>query len=81
MNGLYEKRYPQLRYVTFVNGRSRAEIADELAEQLGDVLHLQDKGKVAEIPAGSAEWTQELDRGIRDVFEIAKARLKSMGLK
>ena len=29
---------------------------------------------------GSIEWSAELDRGIKDVFRIARARLKDMGV-
>ena len=32
-------------------------------------------------PPGSAEWTTELERGIVDVFRIAKARLKGLNLQ
>lgn len=30
LNSLYEDAFPGLRYITFVNGRSRAEIVPEL---------------------------------------------------
>lgn len=38
LNHLYEQRYPSLRYVTFVNGRSRSEIAKELENLLSPIL-------------------------------------------
>ncbi|KAL8284172.1 hypothetical protein RQP46_004921 [Phenoliferia psychrophenolica] len=38
LNSLYEESYPTLRYTTFVNGRSRAEIAQEMETLLGAVL-------------------------------------------
>lgn len=34
LNSLYEESYPGLRYTTFVNGRSRAEIAQEMEVRL-----------------------------------------------
>ncbi|EFP90861.2 uncharacterized protein PGTG_17060 [Puccinia graminis f. sp. tritici CRL 75-36-700-3] len=73
LNILYEQTYPGLRYVTFVNGRSRAEIVKEMEDLLTKEerptteVHLQDK-----------EWQAELKRGIGDVFKIAQSRLKSM---
>ncbi|KAA1106633.1 hypothetical protein PGT21_036721 [Puccinia graminis f. sp. tritici] len=73
LNMLYEQTYPGLRYVTFVNGRSRAEIVKEMEDLLTKEerptteVHLQDK-----------EWQAELKRGIGDVFKIAQSRLKSM---
>ncbi|WAQ80673.1 hypothetical protein PtA15_1A11 [Puccinia triticina] len=73
LNALYEKLYPGLRYVTFVNGRSRAEIVEEMEDLITKdaaptpAVHLQDKN-----------WQAELKRGIRDVFQIANSRLKSI---
>lgn len=34
LNALYEEAFPGLRYITFVNGRSRAEIIPELEVSL-----------------------------------------------
>ncbi len=35
LNACYEAQYPGLRYITFVNGRSRAAIAREMEDVLG----------------------------------------------
>lgn len=32
-------------------------------------------------PAGSEEWKAELERALRDIYLIAKARLKGMGVE
>lgn len=79
LNSQYEVAYPGLRYITFVNGRSRAQIIPEIEGVLG----LED-GKIREVvihQEGSKEWTKELDRAIDDVGLIAKARLSAMGLQ
>lgn len=74
--------------MTFVNGRSRAEIASDLESFLmssGDGQEKDDEGVSTEVTAtyqpGSQRWNSELDRGIADVFRIAKARLKGLGLQ
>jgi 2-oxo-4-hydroxy-4-carboxy--5-ureidoimidazoline (OHCU) decarboxylase len=68
LNALYEARYPGLRYITFVNGRSRAEVAAEMA----DVL---DGGDAMMHEAGSDGWLKELERAVKDVGLIAQSRL------
>jgi len=40
LNAFYEETYPNLRYITFVNGRSRAEIVPELEVRLSLSLPL-----------------------------------------
>jgi len=40
LNAFYEETYPNLRYITFVNGRSRAEIVPELEVHLSLSLSL-----------------------------------------
>ncbi|KIY62922.1 hypothetical protein CYLTODRAFT_426527 [Cylindrobasidium torrendii FP15055 ss-10] len=67
-NEQYEKRYPGLRYITFVNGRSRAEIADEMAGKLENT----------EGVAPPADWKAELDRAVGDIGKIAYSRLKGI---
>ncbi|KAA1132429.1 hypothetical protein PGTUg99_007001 [Puccinia graminis f. sp. tritici] len=70
---LYEQTYPGLRYVTFVNGRSRAEIVKEME----DLLIKEDRS-TTEVHLQDKEWQAELKRGIGDVFKIAQSRLESM---
>ncbi|KAH9474120.1 hypothetical protein Pst134EA_001163 [Puccinia striiformis f. sp. tritici] len=73
LNMLYEELYPGLRYVTYVNGRSRAEIVKEM-----EALLIEDKSTSPKIHFQDQEWHNELKRGISDVFRIAKSRSKSM---
>ncbi|GAA6001685.1 hypothetical protein JCM10207_002266 [Rhodosporidiobolus poonsookiae] len=89
LNSLYEQAFPGLRYITFVNGRTRAEIVPEiegllslslappspsLAEpKLGD---LRTKLRVA--PTGSGPWRAELKRGLDAMWAIAHSRVDKM---
>lgn len=80
LNGVYEKRYPGLRYITFVNGRSRAEVRDEMEAVLG----VEEVGgsaveDVSPVEVGGKAWMEELDRAIVDVGRIAKSRLRALG--
>jgi len=78
LNSQYEAAYPGLRYITFVNGRSRAEIVPEMESVLG----LED-GKSGEVDVHEQEsekWMSELERAIGDIGLIAKARLAGMNL-
>ena len=95
LNTLYCKIYPDLRYITFVNGRPRQAIVNEMEEALGVTVSpqpLPDDYPVAE-PAldseevrtkvkskDSAEWKTECDRGLADVWLIGKSRLKTLSL-
>ncbi|KAL0953546.1 hypothetical protein HGRIS_004768 [Hohenbuehelia grisea] len=84
LNECYEQRYPGLRYITFVNGRSRAAIALEMEE----VLAIEHSLSPTEPPVSSFEpvevegdtWVAELTRAVVDVGRIAKSRLKSLGV-
>lgn len=79
LNAQYERAFPGLRYITFVNGRSRAQIVPEME----GVLELQGGGEkeVGVRELGSSEWTSELDRAIDDVVLIAKSRLRNLGVE
>jgi hypothetical protein len=89
LNALYESRYPKLKYVTYVAGRSRAQVAEDLekflmegpADKTGRDSEGVDTSPIETYPAGSDEWVTELERGLKDVFLIAKARLKGFGLQ
>ncbi|TFL05424.1 Oxo-4-hydroxy-4-carboxy-5-ureidoimidazoline decarboxylase [Pterulicium gracile] len=78
LNECYEIKYQGLVYITFVNGRSRSEVAEEMRLKLGveGVQGDQDKIRAAEkVGKESEEWIQELDRAVRDVGLIASSRL------
>ncbi len=78
LNAIYEAKYPGLRFVTYVAGRSRAAVADELAKLLGDkVASLE---KASDLPKDevrsqdSEEWQSELERASEALWEIAVDR-------
>ncbi|KAI0763817.1 OHCU decarboxylase-domain-containing protein [Trametes elegans] len=84
LNACYEHRYPGLIYITFVNGRSRAEIKDEMEDALGlehsfnpDQPPVENVGSVE---VGSEEWKKELERAVADVGKIAKSRVGTLAI-
>ncbi|TCD67580.1 hypothetical protein EIP91_012210 [Steccherinum ochraceum] len=82
LNQCYERRYPGLRYITFVNGRSRAMIMEEMEDVLG--LEKEDRPEddnATPMNPGGEAWTKELERAVRDMGRIAKDRLKAMGVE
>ncbi|KAF8606006.1 hypothetical protein BDV93DRAFT_521326 [Ceratobasidium sp. AG-I] len=87
LNALYERRYPGLVYITFVAGRTRAQIVPEMEHVLG--LQEVEEGKEKEPPIGTIEpvevegeeWKKELRRAVVDVGRIAKSRLTKMGVE
>ncbi|KAG7093980.1 hypothetical protein E1B28_007610 [Marasmius oreades] len=85
LNACYEKRYPGLRYIIFVDGRSRAAVAEVMEDQLGFAHSLSPSepaiGEVLSVDIGGEEWTLELNRAVQDVGRIAKSRLISLGLE
>ncbi len=83
LNALYERKYPGLVYITFMNGRSRAEIKDEMEDKLG-LEHSVNPDEpaaanIVSVEAGSEEWKDELERAMNDGGKIAKNRLRSLG--
>ncbi|GAA5897566.1 hypothetical protein JCM8208_003306 [Rhodotorula glutinis] len=92
LNSLYEDAFPGLRFITFVNGRSRAEIVPEIESLLSLSLpppspstpepRLSDlRTKLRVSPAGSHAWRKELERGLADMWAIAKDRVRKMGVE
>ncbi|KAG6897204.1 hypothetical protein C0992_003501 [Termitomyces sp. T32_za158] len=83
LNECYEARYPGLRYITFVNGRSRQAIAEEIEDKLGFAHTLSPDtpsvGDIKGIDTESKEWIAELQRAIGDIGLIAKSRLVALG--
>ncbi|KAJ6624933.1 Oxo-4-hydroxy-4-carboxy-5-ureidoimidazoline decarboxylase [Mycena sp. CBHHK59/15] len=79
LNACYERRYAGLRYITFVNGRSRAAIALEMEDVLGIPHSLSPDLPVVEtiepIEPSQEELNSELNRAVFDVGRIAKSRL------
>jgi 2-oxo-4-hydroxy-4-carboxy--5-ureidoimidazoline (OHCU) decarboxylase len=82
LNALYERRYPGLRYITFVNGRSRAAIAEEMEVFLG-IKHSEEPSYTDLAPevVGGAAWKAELGRAIFDIGRIANSRLEALGVQ
>ena len=85
LNACYERRYPGLRYITFVNGRSRATIVEEMEGVLGLEHSLSpDEPSIdtfEPVEVGGGEWTAELDRAVEDVGKIAMSRLRALAVE
>lgn len=87
LNIVYERRYPGLVYITFVNGRSRAQICDEMEKKLaaeGELPDAYEPGYLEGITpwdVTSDAWLNELDRATEDVGKIAKSRLGKLGVE
>ncbi len=78
LNEEYERRYPGLRYITFVNGRNRKMILLEMEEKLG-IDESWVKGDSKEVyDVGSGEWVSEARRALHDIGNIAKSRLATL---
>jgi 2-oxo-4-hydroxy-4-carboxy--5-ureidoimidazoline (OHCU) decarboxylase len=85
LNSCYERRYPGLRYITFVNGRSRAVVAEEMEVvlQVGHSLSPDEPpvNSFEPVDKNSAAWRSELDRAIVDMGRIAESRLAALGVE
>jgi 2-oxo-4-hydroxy-4-carboxy--5-ureidoimidazoline (OHCU) decarboxylase len=84
LNACYEIRYPGLRYITFVNGRTRLEIAEEMEDMLCLAHSLSPDNPpfdtIYPVDNASEEWKRELDRAVLDIGLIAKSRLRALGV-
>lgn len=84
LNACYEIRYPGLRYITFVNGRSRHAIAEEMEDMLAIPHSLSPDqpplDTMSHVDISSQEWKKELDRAVFDIGRIAKSRLGVLGV-
>ncbi|KAK2463651.1 hypothetical protein APHAL10511_004402 [Amanita phalloides] len=82
LNQCYETMYPGLRYITFVNGRSRAEILEEMENAMGLEhslsLDLPTLESLSPVDVTGGAWRSELARAIQDIGKIAKSRLKAL---
>lgn len=85
LNACYEHRYPGLRYITFVNGRSRGMIKEEMEDILGISRSTSpdepDLASLDTVQVGGEVWEAELERAMRDVGRIAKSRLSALGVE
>jgi 2-oxo-4-hydroxy-4-carboxy--5-ureidoimidazoline (OHCU) decarboxylase len=84
LNACYEHKFAGLTYITFVNGRSRADIAQEMEDALGIAHSLDPEQPPVEsfepVVVGDEMWKAELARAVVDVGRIAKSRLKALGV-
>lgn len=84
LNACYEHCYPGLRYITFVNGRSRATIMQEMEDKLGVTPSMSSNepaiSSLTAIPKEDKRWKEELQRAVSDVGKIAESRVRGMGL-
>jgi len=88
LNGVYEGRYEGLRYITFVNGRTRREVMEEMENALGvekargpewkDGVEGSSTSEAEEV--GGEEWLKELERAVGEVILIARDRARGLGL-
>lgn len=82
LNACYEHLYPGLRYITFVNGRSRAVVGEEIEDKLGIAHSLSPDEPSVEsfvpIERHSYVWREELGRAVEDVGRIAESRLAKL---
>jgi len=82
LNVCYETKYPGLRYITFVNGRTRQEIAEEMEDKLYIPHSLSPDiplvSGISSIDVNGEEWESELQRATRDIGLIAKNRLRAL---
>ena len=85
LNACYQHVYPDLVYITFVNGRSRGAIAEEIEDVLGIEHSLvagePPVGELVVVERGETKWRSELNRAVVDVGKIAKSRLKGLGVE
>ncbi|CAK9786068.1 hypothetical protein CC85DRAFT_309759 [Cutaneotrichosporon oleaginosum] len=96
LNAVYEAVWPGLRFITFVAGRPRAAIVNEMEANIGIAQSpqpLPDTYDTREPALGSStvqrltrekysdEWKSECDRALVDVWRIGHARLGNMGLE
>lgn len=85
LNAAYERCFPGLVYITFVNGRSREQIRDELEERLREehVIPFVDEagGPARIVPHDTLDdaWLAELERAILAIRDIAHSRLEKLG--
>ncbi|WRT70648.1 uncharacterized protein IL334_007646 [Kwoniella shivajii] len=95
LNELYCIVFPGLRYITFVNGRSRQDIIPPFESILNipqspkplpeDFVTDQPSLNSTEVKEriksmDSDEWKEECERGLKDVWLIGRARLRGLGL-
>ena len=80
LNIHYECAFPGLRYVTFVNGRSCADIVPEMEHILGCPIDPTRPSAITIHDVGDVEWLSELARAIHTVGLIAKSRVKALDL-
>ncbi|KAH8919865.1 hypothetical protein BT69DRAFT_1352834 [Atractiella rhizophila] len=80
LNARYEDLFPGLRYITFVNSRSRSAIASELESRIKEwEAELREEGKGKErFEVESERWKGEVERAVREVGLIAESRAKKL---
>lgn len=62
--------------ITFVNGRTRGQIVDEMEERLG--LENGEEASREPFDQASEEWEKELTRAINDIGLIAQDRANKL---
>lgn len=80
LNEAYERKFEGLRYITFVNGRSRKEVMEEMQEFLGVGDKEIDIDTIKKVGKGEKEYITECARAVEDVAKISKSRLSALGV-
>ncbi|PVG03112.1 hypothetical protein CPB86DRAFT_695443 [Serendipita vermifera] len=79
LNMEYERRFPGLRYITFVAGRTRAQIVQEMEELMELKENRQPNGETPiPLSPGDEQWEAELKRAIDDIGRIANDRASKL---
>ncbi|ODQ54321.1 hypothetical protein SAICODRAFT_29485 [Saitoella complicata NRRL Y-17804] len=75
LNREYEDTFPGLRYVTFVNGRSRGEIMEDMRERIEGGRR---GGGAVAVAVRDTVWRGEVEDAIEAMCEIAGDRVKKL---
>lgn len=79
LNEEYERRFTGLRYITFVAGRTRAQIVDEMEDSMNIRRGSNISGEEpSPLGPGDELWESELSRAIDDIGRIAQDRAKKL---
>ncbi|KAG8834753.1 hypothetical protein FRC17_007259 [Serendipita sp. 399] len=79
LNAEYERRFQGLRYITFVAGRTRAQIVEEMERFMNIAPGLEhDETSPKAIGPGDGAWEAELERAIDDIGRIAQDRASKL---
>ena len=79
LNEEYEKKFHGLRFVTFVNGRGRGEVAGEMRRRMVRIIG-KGNGEKEEEEEEEEEEEKEMRVAIGAVCDIAEDRVRKLGV-